>query len=324
MRILLTGATGFLGNNLLRLLLEDQHEVTVTVRQHSDMRPLQGLDVEKIQYDLSIPTTIVQALDGIDLLIHSAAMIQIGWSKLDESRRINVDATRELAIAARLKQIRMIHVSTVDALTTGTLERPATEQDIEPAKPAFSYVVSKREAEQVFRREIALGLDGVIVNPGFMVGPWDWKPSSGQMMLAVAKRFTPLAPAGGCCVVDVRDVACGIISAIEHGETGANYILGGENVTYFDLWKRMARICGSRPPVGTLPGGINWMAGRIGDLWARCMAQEPLVNSAATAMGSLNHWYSSDKAIGELGYRIGDVDTALADAWDWFKAYGYA
>ena len=323
MRILLTGATGFLGNNLLRILLEDGHQVTVTFRQQSDPRPFLGLDVEKVAADLNDPATLKAAVAKSDLVIHAAAMIQIGWTKLAQSRKVNVEATRHLAQAARLQGIRMIHVSTVDALALGSFNRPATELDIEPSKPKFTYVVSKREAELAFAEQVSAGLDGVIVSPGFMVGPWDWKPSSGQMMLAVAKQFTPLAPSGGCSVADVRDVACGIVSAIEHGKTGESYILGGENVTYFDLWKRMAKVVGSRPPIAKLPGLINSTAGRVGDLMGKLSGKEPTVNSAATKMGSLVHWYSSDKATKELGYQIGDVDVALADAWDWFKSNGY-
>ncbi len=324
MRILLTGATGFLGNNLLRLLLEDGHEVAVTYRNSSDQRTLRDLAVEKVECDLMEPASVIQALANVELVIHSAAMIQIGWSKLEQSRRVNVEATRQLAQAARLHEIRMIHVSTVDALAPGSVDCPATENDIEPSKPPCSYVVSKREAEFAFAEQVSAGLDGVIVSPGFMIGPWDWRPSSGEMMLAIAKQFTPLAPRGGCSAVDVRDVACGIIAAIEHGRPGHNYILGGENVSYYDLWTRMARVVGSRPPIGKLPGFINWSAGKVGDLIGGISRNEPLVNSAATEMGSLTHWYSSQKAMQELGYQIGDVDTAMADAWDWFKSYGYA
>lgn len=324
MKILLTGATGFLGNNLLRLLLEDGHEVSVTVREISDLRALGGLAADRVTCDLENSDEIATVIGDAELVIHSAALIQIGWSRLEQSRSVNVAATQHLARAARLKNIRMIHVSTVDALAAASPDRINNEADTDPPKPLCSYVASKRDAESVFREEVAAGLDGFIVNPGFMVGPWDYKPSSGQMMLAIAKQFTPLAPSGGCSVVDVRDVGCGILSAIENGQAGQSYIMAGENISYFDLWKRMAAIVGSRPPVGTLPTWINWTAGRVGDLVHRVGFSEPVVNSAATTMGSLYHWYSSEKAINELGYQINDVDDALIDAWNWFRQSGYA
>ena len=323
MRILLTGATGFLGNNLLRLLLEGGHDVVCTCRQGSDSRPFDGLNVDKLDVDFAELSSAGSILDRIEFVIHSAAFIHIGWECLQRSRQINVEATKVLAQAARLKEIPMILVSTVDVLGVAESDQPVDESKSELSNPACSYVVSKREAEVVFRQQLEQGLSGLIVNPGFVVGPWDWKPSSGKMLLEVGKNFTPLAPSGGCSVVDVRDVACGIVSAMQHGEPGANYILAGHNVSYLDLWTKMCEIAGSRPPRGTLPDWLNAVAGRVGDLQCWLTGKEPTVNSAATQMGALNHWYSSQKAVKELGYKMGPFEDAISDAWSWFEKYEY-
>ena len=144
------------------------------------------------------------------------------------------------------------------------------------------------------------------------------------MLLSVAKYWTPLAPSGGCSVVDVRDVACGILSAIEHGQRGENYILAGKNMSYFELWRLMAKVSGGRAPVGKLPSWINSLAGAFGDLRNRIFNAEPTVNSAATQMGQIVHFYSSNKAEQALGYKVGNIEDALSDAWDWFQSYGYA
>lgn len=323
MRVLLTGATGFLGNNLLRLLLEDKYDVTVTVRPSSNRQALDGLDVECVDADLGKPETLVQAAASVDLIIHAAAMIHLGWTRLDEARRINVESTRALAEAARRHRIRMIHVSTVDTLACADKDRLVTESDREPAKPPCTYVVSKREAEEAFYEQIDLGLDGLVVHPGFMLGPWDWKPTSGMMIQTVCNNVAFFAPPGGCSVADVRDVACGILSAIEHGRTGENYILGGENLTFLDLWTRIAEITGSRKPFGVSPRWLAHAAGRIGDGVGKLIGKEPLLNSANVAIGNIYSWYSSEKAQKELGYRIGSADRAIEDSWKWLKAYGY-
>ena len=325
MRILITGATGFLGNNLVRALLENGHEVTATVRLSSDPRPLSGLDVEKRHVDLSDAADVNLAVSNADLVIHVAAMIHVGWKKLEESRQINVQSTRLLAAAARRNNIRMIHVSTVDTLAAAEdADDVVDEIRLEPTKPECAYVVSKREAEQAVLEEVKLGLDAIIVNPGFMVGPWDWKPSSGKMMLTLAKiPILFFTPAGGCSVVDVRDVADGIISAMTHGRSGERYILAGENMTYLELWRMMAKVMNKRPPV---KGLSNWLAscvGGIGDLIAKVSGHESELNSAALKLGQMFHWYSSQKAEKELGYRIGDVDDALQDSWEWFKKNDY-
>jgi dihydroflavonol-4-reductase len=321
MRILITGATGFLGNNVVRALLRDNHEIAVTLRASSNRSTLDGLNVEPVLVDLNHFSDIGLAVKDADVVIHSAAMIQIGWSKLAASRRVNVEATAGIAEACRRKKVRMIYVSSVDALGAATETEIGDETKLDPPKPACSYVVSKREAESAVILEVAKGLDGVIVNPGFMVGPYDWKPSSGEMMFAIHKNaFLPFAPAGGCSVADVRDVAEGIVSAIEHGQTGNRYILGGQNMSYLELWTRMAEVIGKRPPKRALPEWIAQLAGKAGDFAGKFSKSEPQVNSAATQMGQMFHYYSSEKAKTELGYKIGSVDDALRDAWDWFKA----
>lgn len=324
MRILITGATGFLGNNLVRTLLADGHEVAVTMRQSSNRKPLDGLPVEILNIDFDNASDIAMALTDVEVVVHAAAVIQIGWTKLEESRKFNVEVTSQIAQAARRKNCRMIYVSSVDALGAATEQEIGDEEKLDPPQPPCSYVVSKRESESAFFLEVAKGLDGLIVNPGFMVGPYDWKPSSGAMMLAVATTFTPLAPAGGCSVADVRDVAEGIVSAIKHGQSGQRYILGGENMSYLELWTMMARVCKSKGPRNQLPDWLARLAGKAGDFWTSVSGNEPQVNSAATQMGQMFHYYSSDKAKLELGYRVGSIEDALHDAWDWFLANGYA
>ncbi len=324
MRIFITGATGFLGNNLVRALLAEGHEIVAAVRHSSDPRPLSGLKIDLADVDLTDPQDVNPLVADADLVIHSAAMIHVGWKKMAESRRFNVESTRNIAIAARRNKIRMVHVSTVDTLAAATQDSVADEDMLEPSKPACAYVVSKREAEQVVLQEVERGLDAVIVNPGFMIGPWDWKPSSGKMMIMLSKQ--PLlfyAPAGGCSVVDVRDVSEGIISATQHGRSGQRYILGGENLTYLDLWQLMARVMNKRPPVRRMSDFLAGGVGRFGDFVSRFTRTELEVNSAVTLSGQMYSWYSSQKAEQELGYRPGSVEDAIRDAWDWFQQFDY-
>ena len=322
MRVLVTGATGFLGNNICRILIDQGHQPVAAVRPVSDLKPLDGLAVEKVTIDFDDNDFSI-ALDDIDAIIHSAALIHIGWTKLEASRKVNVQNTVRLAQAARRKGIRMILVSTVDALGRGSADEIGTEEKLDPPKPANNYVVSKREAETEFLLEVSNGLDGVIVNPGFLVGPYDWRPSSGAMMITVYENFIFFVPGGGCSVADVRDVAAGTISAIENGRPGQRYILGGDNISYYDLWDRMARVMNTGGPKRKLR---NWFATTIGfvaDLFGKVLGREQLVNSASTQMGQIHHYHSSEKAVRELGYKINSIDDAIADAFDWFIANGY-
>lgn len=324
MKILVTGATGFLGNNLARKMLELGHEIVTTVRATSDLRPLDGLDLETVHANLTDPAAIAPVVEDVDLIVHSAAMIQLGHSKRESSIAFNVGSTEVLAQAARRREIRMIYVSTVDTLPASKDGTPIDENSPGDAKVDCSYVASKRAASAAFDEEVKKGLDGITVCPGFMLGPNDWKPSSGEMLLLVAKLPLFFVAGGGCTVVDVRDVAEGILRAIQRGKAGEKYILGGENMSYMELWTRMAKVIGCRGPKKKMGGIIANVVGKTGDLISKFCKQELAVNSAAVSMGQLLHYYSSQKAIDELGYEIGDVDIAIEDAWKWFKLHDYA
>ncbi len=323
MKILITGATGFLGNNLTRRMLNDGHEVVTTIRPTSDLRSLDGLDVETHHLSLTDSADVSTIMDNVELIVHSAAMIQLGYSRRKQSVEFNRASTETLAQAARRRDIRMINVSTVDIFPAAQDGVPVKESDYGEPKVDCSYVASKRAATDTFAAEVEKGLDGVTVCPGFMVGPYDWKPSSGEMLLAVARTPLFFAPGGGCCAVDVRDVADGIMQAVGRGQTGQSYILGGENVSYFDLWCRMAKVVGCGPPRRKTRDWLAHTAGRVGDFASKFLKNELAVNSAATRMGQMNNWYSSQKAIDEIGYKVGDVDVAIEDAWKWFQANGY-
>ena len=324
MKILVTGATGFLGNNLARKMFQQGHQLVTTVRPTSDLRALDGLEIETVHANLTDAKSMAPVVEDVDLVVHSAAMIQLGHSKRESSIAFNAGSTQVLAEACRRHKIRMINVSTVDTLPAAQNGVPVTETDSGPPKHDCSYVVSKRAALETFMKEVEKGLDGITVCPGFMMGPNDWKPSSGEMLIFVAKTPLLYVPAGGCSVADVRDVADGIIRAINKGRAGEKYIMGGENISYMELWTRMSKVVGGRPPRLKLGNFMATIAGKAGDLISKFRKEELQLNSAAVSMGQMFHWYSSEKAIQELGYSIGDIDIAIEDAWKWFKLHDYA
>jgi dihydroflavonol-4-reductase len=323
MTILVTGATGLVGNNVVRLLLERGQQVRVLVRESADPRPLEGLDVERATGDVRDAESVARACRGAQGVIHAAGYIHLGWTQLETARAINAIGTRNVAQAAREAGARMVHVSTSNVMGLGSPGAPADEDTPPVGLVPCTYVVTKQEAERAVFDEIERGLAASIVNPGYMLGPWDWKPSSGRMLLAVAKRFMPVAPRGGTSVCDVRDVAAAILTALERGETGRRYLLGGENMTYFDLWRRMARVSGARGPV--IPAGplMRVIGGWIGDARARLTGLEGDLNSAGIAMSGQFHHYTSERARRELNYQPRPADVAIAAAWEWLSEHGY-
>jgi len=323
---LVTGATGLVGNNVVRQLLARDVGVRAIVRQTSPVgdTALAGLAAERVAGGLGDEAALDRALEGASCVVHAAAFVHCGWRHGDEMREINVEGTRRIARAARRAGARLVHVSSVDAIGLRPDGTPADEETPPGVMPECPYVVTKRDAEQAVLAEVDRGLDAVIVNPVYMLGPWDWKPSSGRMLLEVAAGKGLFAPPGGNDFVDVRDVAAGIIAALEKGRTGRRYILGGHGMSYLDAWRVMARVTGRMQPLGIAPRPFVRLAGWVGDLAAAFRRREGDVNSAATTMSMLDHNFSCRRAMNELDYSFRPIDDTVQDAWDWFVARGYA
>jgi dihydroflavonol-4-reductase len=326
---LVTGATGLVGNNVVRLLLDRSRSVRVLVRPgrpapHGPTGPFAALPVDTAAAPLHDEAAMQDAVDGAKHVVHSAAMVHVGWRHLDEMRRANVEGTRAVARACRRAGARMIHVSSVDALGLRADGAPADEETPPGGMLECPYVVTKREAEAAVLEEVAKGLDAVIVNPVYMIGPWDWKPSSGRMLLEVGAGRGLFAPPGSNDFVDVRDVAEGILAAMARGRTGRRYILGGQPLSYLDAWRIFARISGRMQPLGVAPWPFVLAAGWCGDMAGLFVRREPAVNSAATGMSMLPHNFSCARAEAELGYTRRPFEAAAQDAWDWFVGRGFA
>lgn len=323
MRIFVTGGTGLLGNTVLRQL-SGEHELLSLVRGEPDPEVFAGIDTRFIQGSITDQDVIDSAVSQSDAVIHSAGLIHIGWQRLEESMSVNRDGTRVIVDACLQHSSKLLHVGSVNALAIGSKEGPSDENtphDYLGGQTPCVYVVSKRAGVAEVQQAIPKGLKTVIVHPGFMLGPWDWKPSSGRMMLEVGRGWKPIAPSGGCCVCDSRDVAAATITALQADvENGREYILGGQNMTYFDLWTEMAKRMGTRPPL--MPAGPvqRWMGAVAGQLWSK-VAGEGDLNSAGVKMSSLYHWHDSSRAQAELGYESRDVSESLDACAEWIKEH---
>jgi dihydroflavonol-4-reductase len=323
MLTLVTGATGLVGNNVVRALVDRGQSVRVLARASSNPKPLAEMPVEVVHGDVTDAESVNCAMDGVTHVVHAAANLHIGWHKLREQRAVNVEGTRNVAEAAMRAGARMVHVSTIDALGVGNWDPPADENTPTGCEVLSSYVVTKREAEQVIRERVARGLDAVIVNPGFMLGPWDWKPSSGRVLLDVAHGWVIIAPPGTNSYCDVRDVAVGILAALDRGRTGERYILAGQTLSYMEALTIFARLTSRHPPFRIArPFGVR-LIGHVGDLWAWLTGNESDFNSATTEMSMLRKNFTSAKAAAELGYQSRNIEQSAADEWEWLKDHGY-
>ncbi len=322
MKYLVTGATGLLGNNIVRTLVQSGEQVRVLARSTSDPRPLADLPIEKVEGDIRDAQSIARACQDVQVVIHAAGHVHLGWTQLEQHRAINVEGSRAVAIAARQAGARMVHVSGINALGLGRLNDPADEESGLPGIVQCPYVVTKRESELAVLAEVERGLDAVIVNPGCMFGPWDWKPSSGKMLLAVTK-FAPIYPTGAVTFGDARDVAAGVVSAAARGRQGQRYILGGHNLSYLEAWKQMANLVGRRGPISPMGPMFRAIAVPVLNVYGWLTGTEGDANSAILMMGRQEHCFSSRRAEAELGFRVRPFAETLADTLAWFRQWGY-
>lgn len=323
MRITITGATGFLGGNLLRFFHERGHAVRYLSRgsrQAIAAKDLQNTEV--IAGDLSDERALDAVCANADWVIHAAAAVSFLERDRKQIEQVNIEGTRALlAAATRAKVKRFVHVSTVDAVglpTDGSPGNETTPYDV--AKLGNTYSDTKLAAEAVVR---AADLHTVIVNPGFMIGAFDAKPSSNTMVLQIMKGSALLAPSGGNCFVDVLDVCRGIALAGEHGARAERYIFGGHNLTYRDFFTRTAKLVGARAPLGIAPNWLAMASATVVEGVSSLTKRAPLFDRAQTRMSFLPHYYDSGRAIRELGYTISPIEDAIVRSQQWFLANGY-
>lgn len=324
MKILVTGATGLLGNNVVRTFLANGHAVRALVRDTANDRPLAGLDIETVKGDIRDRGAVNASVAGVDVVVHAAGHVQLGWHERHLHQQINVEGAENVAHAALERQIRLVHVSTISTLGVGWPDRAAHEEHADPNVFRCPYVDSKKAGEQIVASFIKQGLEATIVHPGYLLGPWDWKPSSGKMLVDVVRRWTPLAPGGAFSLTDARDVADGIRFVVEKEKIGRHFVMAGHNMRYADGWNLFARICGGKGTVWRMRAFAHIVGGFGGDVWGRLNGKEPLVNSASMGLGRQFHTFSSARAEKELGYTIRPAEETIEDTWHWFKQHGYA
>ena len=319
-----TGASGFVGANVARALLERGWHVRGLVR--GDAPSLAGLDVELVRGDLFAPE-LAAAMRGCDALFHVAATYSLWRRDRDAVLRANVDGTRSVLAAARTAGVRRtVHTSSVAALGVRDDGLPADEMYQSPPERLIgAYKRSKYLAEQEVRRAVEAGQDVVIVNPTTPVGAWDSKPTpTGEILVRFLTGRMPAYVDTGLNVVDVRDVAAGHVLAYERGVRGERYILGNENLTLRALLERLAAITGLRAPRVRLPRLVPLAYAALGEYVLAPLGVQPDVALDGVRMARQRMFYTAEKAVLELGLPQSSVTNALADAVTWFQQHGYA
>jgi dihydroflavonol-4-reductase len=327
MKVAITGASGLVGGNLATQLCEKGVTVRATRRGSTVVKHLEKLPIEWVSAELSDTESLKRAFDGCDAVFHCAAQGSVVMKITPQIRAANVDGTANVISAVRAASVkRLIHCSTVGAVGLSVDGKPCDEN----AKWNFpdyglgdAYVTTKHLAEELVHAEIAKGLDAVIVNPTYMFGPLDSKPSSGEMIVEIAKRRVPGWTPGMNNFVDVRDVTRGMQLAWEKGVKGERYILGGQNMSFKEIFELIAKVVGVKAPSMRAPYALSRVIGWWGDLTAALTGAEPMLNSTKVLYGYTPRFiFSSEKSKQQLGYTNAPLEQAIKDAFDWFKANG--
>lgn len=327
MRAFVTGATGFVGGNLVRELLSDGAKVRALVRHGSDQRNLTGLQVELVEGDLTDSRQLAEKIRGCDMVFHVAAHYSLWRRERAAIYRVNVEGTQNLLRAARTAQVRrFIHTSSVAAIGVppeGILGTEETQTTL--AELVSDYKKSKFLAEQAARTAYQDGLDVVIVNPSTPVGAYDLKPTpTGEIIMRFLQKRMPAYVHTGLNLIDVRDVARGHILAALKGRSGERYILGHRNLTLKEMLEMLAAITGRPAPRLALPHVIPLTVAYLDEMiLARWFGKTPQVSFYAVQMSRHAMYYDSARAVRELGLPQSPISGALERAVRWFQEQGY-
>lgn len=297
-----------------------------TKRETSHTAHLDHLDIDWLEASLSDLDGLTRAFDRADWVFHCAAAVSVRYEVQPWIRAANVDGTANVVEAVRRASAgRLIHCSTVAALGISTDGEPCDET-VRWNMPEHglddAYSLTKREAQELVLGESGDDLDAVVVNPTYMIGPLDQRPSSGELLLQVVNRSLPVAPPGVNNFVDVRDVARGMLGAAESGRTGEMYILGGRNMPYREFFALVSSVAGTPPITGSIPKWLAMTGAKLGDLYSTFSSREPLINSAIVEWGYTDGYlFTSSKAREELEYTISPLEPAIEAALDWFREH---
>lgn len=326
MKVLLLGGNGLLGHNVLRYLLQQGHEVHALLRRVSSLCAggFPYADQRLTLYEGSIldDGDLRKAASGCDAIVNCAGVTDMSLLSYDDYLPVNAHLCGRLIRLMEEQGItRLVHTSTANTIGYGKPAVPADESaSMQSPFTRSYYALSKREGERLLLEACAVHTDWhiVVVNPGFMVGAYDTKPSSGRLLLAGYRLPLMVAPRGGKSFVAVEAAAAAVGNALEKGIHGGRYLLTGENLTLRQFYRLQAQVCGYRQWVVPLPNGVLALAGRVGDMLRRCGVQTQLSTRNVRQL-MVREYYSCEAARRDLGMPSLPIGDAICDFFEWHR-----
>jgi dihydroflavonol-4-reductase len=325
MNVLVTGANGFLGLNIVSACVDAGHRVLAWVRESSDARFLQRFPVVIERGALRDVRRLAGALRGVDAVIHCAGDTSCYSRDALRVWEANVDGTRAVVEAARAAGVgRLVYTSTTS--TIGAASDPSTRWDEATTLGGFRarspYGTSKLAAERLVADACEAGLPAVILNPAEVLGPWDHTLQWGRMVLAVAHDRVPFVPPGSASFCSAREVARAHVAALTRGTPGARYILAGADATYADLIAEIAAVVGTSPRRPRGPYLLRRLAARVTLALQPLTGSMPLVDPYRMRVFGGHYLFDPARAVRELGYRAAPLREMVEECWNWYAAEG--
>ena len=324
--IVVTGATGHIGNVLVRELITRKQRVRALVLHGDDCRSLDGLDVEIAHGDVTNLASLESAFSGADLVFHLAGIVTIMPNMAEVLQRVNVGGIRNVTAACRSAGVhRLVYTSSIHAIAEpphGTIIDES--QPFDPDRVLGDYARSKAKATLFLMEEVRRGnLDAVICCPTGVIGPYDYGTSNiGQLIVDFASGNLKSYVSGAYDFVDVRDVARGLILAAEKGQTGRHYILSGEQVQVPELMNELAVDIGYPAPTYRIPTAIARAAGVLASVYYRLLRRPPVFTAYSIDVLNSNSQVNSTRAKEELGFTHRPWRESIHDQVEWFRANG--
>jgi dihydroflavonol-4-reductase len=323
--VAVTGATGFIGSAVVRLLLEQKRSVRALIEPGANTKNLDGLNVERITVDVCDTKAMTRALSGCESLHHLAAVYRTWLPDREIIYRVNLEGTTATLLAAQANKLkRVVYTSSIAAigLVEGGLADETTTFNLFDV--ANDYILTKWASERIAMRFAESGMPVVVVNPAFPFGPRDIAPTpTGKIILGVLKGEVPGVFPGGICTIDVDDCAMGHLLAEEKGKVGERYILGNENVTLKEFFALVAKVGGVRAPAIPLPGALGRAIAFGMEAWADNVShKEPPATYKAASYAMRTAHFSNAKAKRELGLETRPIEESVRRAIEWFRENG--
>jgi dihydroflavonol-4-reductase len=325
MQCLVTGATGFLGTNLVRELVTDGWTVRAFGLPGSETKYIKDLPVEIVLGDVTKPSDVEKAVAGMEVVFHVAGDTSFWKRNFARQRMINCEGPVNVARACLKHGVRrLVHTSTVDALGYNP-KGLADEQwpDYNYANTGYNYGDTKREGELRVRGFNSKEFEVVVINPGSMMGPFDYTLQFGRLFFDLRDGKVPGVPKGGAPFAHVREVARAHIAAAKKGRPGEGYICGGLNITYRELFTAIAAKFGKTAPGLDIPRGGFVLYGYLMELISEFTKKPPEMNPGQARYMTVYPYYDSSKAVSEIDFKIIPLDQIIDDAYDWYKDNGF-